>query len=219
MNRFPLAVAIALMVTASGCGRTEFEFSVGQVGSSGELPTSTTSGGVVTSSTSSSSGDVITTLDSTTSNTTSTTSGSSSEDSTTGPEGCDPEPWEGDLLLDSDGELMDYPGHTSITGNLIIFEISDSTDLSALECLRSVGGNLELRDNPGLERLDGLHNVEDVGGYLYLLNNSQLQSTQGLQSLQSTGDFVFVEGHPNLFQLSLPSLSNVGGRFRVWANP
>ena len=133
--------------------------------------------------------------------------------------GCDPEPFVGDVFLDTDDELQNYPGHVSITGNLVIYQLEAAQDLGPLECLREVGGNVELRNNPALQRLDGLDELRTVGGYLYLLGNPSLQSLAGLEALEQTGDFLFVEDHQSLTSFVLPSLETIGGRLRVWNDP
>lgn len=80
----------------------------------------------------------------------------------------------------------------TITGSLSINDLyddpqSDITDLSGLQSITEIGGNLGIEGNPILANVDGLNNVTKVGGNLTIGNNTQLTNINGLAGLKSTG--------------------------------
>jgi len=82
------------------------------------------------------------------------------------------------------GEAAAFAGCRAVTGNLII-ERSELSDLSALSELRSVSGELAIRDNPMLRDLDGLERLERAGSLT--LHANGLYRTVGLEGLRQVG--------------------------------
>ena len=76
----------------------------------------------------------------------------------------------------------DLPCLTSVAGTVSIS--SNAVSLNALSSLKSVGGDLYIRDNASLTSLDGLSSLKWVGGFLVIQNNASLTSLDGLSSLK-----------------------------------
>lgn len=95
---------------------------------------------------------------------------------------------DGDVVIDDAEDLVALAGVTEITGHLTI---SDSlseigapiTDLTALNSLTTIGGNLLIYNNPSLESLDGLESLINFNGSLSVGGNQALLSINGLSGL------------------------------------
>ena len=79
-----------------------------------------------------------------------------------------------------------YPGCTQIKGNLSMSGL-DIKDLSPLNQITKIDGNLWIYFNPSLERLKGLGNVKFVGGFLEIQNMDILISLDYLNAIESVG--------------------------------
>ncbi|WP_437735549.1 leucine-rich repeat domain-containing protein [Sorangium sp. So ce1335] len=93
-------------------------------------------------------------------------------------QGCDPEVREGSVLVTSQAELEQLRGVTALRGTLEITR--RVTDLSPLECLTTIDGNLTISDNPALRNLDGLRSLEEVAGTIMVSENPLLESVAGV---------------------------------------
>lgn len=117
--------------------------------------------------------------------------------------------------------IVDYPNCTQIDGNLLIsaFGTTDITDLSPLENITTVTGNLNINNNTLLTNLDGLSNLTNVGQALYI-NNTALTNLSGLGSITSIGGNFTITNNPYLTNLDgISSLTNIGGSFTIQNNP
>ena len=92
-------------------------------------------------------------------------------------------------------------------------------NIDGLANVTSIGGSLDIRNNPALENLDGLANLSSVGNQLIIYNNFNLQNIDGLRSLAA------VEGNLGLYYLDaitnldgLSKLSSVGGGLSIIGN-
>ena len=104
-------------------------------------------------------------------------------------------------LTNSSGDIAALSGCTEITGNLII---DDSTlvNLTGLENLTSVGGNLEIIWNNLLTSLTGLDNLTSVGGNLTISVIHFLTSLSALSNLTGVGGDLYIYDSPLLTSLS-----------------
>jgi hypothetical protein len=88
-----------------------------------------------------------------------------------------------DTWIETRSQLEDL--HASechrIRQSLRIYYIPGVTDLSLLENLTTVGGEIEIGYTEDLENLDGLQNIEDVRG-VSLIQNTSLVDTSALQT-------------------------------------
>jgi hypothetical protein len=93
--------------------------------------------------------------------------------------------FEGNLTLNSPGQMSTVGGVTCITGNLRV-ENSSFTDLAGLETLVAVGGNVQVTWNPALTTVNGLNNLKSAHG-LGIDSNPSLTSLAGLANLRTLG--------------------------------
>lgn len=100
-----------------------------------------------------------------------------------------------------DNFQSNYPGCSVIEGNVGIHG-NDITNLDSLNVLTSIGGYLNLYDNPVLYSLSGLDNLTSIGGYLRIFYNDALTSLTGLESLTSIGGNLDLVGNASLISLT-----------------
>src|SRR5690606_25180198 len=131
----------------------------------------------------------------------------------------------GDVMLYSqaavDAFAVNYPNCTEITGNLYISDIggSDITDLSPLSNIQSIGGFLNIYNNPQLTNLDGLSNLTQIGGYLDIYYNSQLTNLDGLSNLTQIGGYLYILDNAVLENLDgLIALESINGNLLIYNN-
>src|SRR5690606_24888313 len=114
-----------------------------------------------------------------------------------------------------------YPNCTEITGYLYISDIggSDITDLSPLSNIQSIGGFLNIYNNPQLTNLDGLSNLTQIGGYLDIYYNSQLTNLDGLSNLTQIGGYLYILDNAVLENLDgLIALESINGNLLIYNN-
>jgi len=124
--------------------------------------------------------------------------------------GCENGVWEGDVYVPYIDDLADLAGYTEVTGNVVI-TWPTWTDLSVLECLKSVGGHLMVENGDVLTSLDGLEALTSVGLDLDLLNLKSLTSVGALGSLTTVGDRLKIVDNDALVTLDgLSGVASVG---------
>lgn len=79
-----------------------------------------------------------------------------------------------------------YPNCTAIAGNLYIHG-DDITDLTPLNNIVSIAGNLHIENSPNLTTLQGLDNVNSITSGLILYNLPSLSSIAALSNVTSLG--------------------------------
>jgi hypothetical protein len=101
-----------------------------------------------------------------------------------------------------DSFQFDYPECHELSGNVSISG-NDITNLNGLNVITSIGGILEIIENPNLASLTGLDNLVSVDEILYIRINDLLNDLQGLNGLISLGGHdLWIEGNNNLHSLS-----------------
>ncbi|MEI6681324.1 MAG: T9SS type A sorting domain-containing protein [Bacteroidota bacterium] len=112
-----------------------------------------------------------------------------------------------------------YPNCTQIGGDLVIngYNINN---LSGLNVITSVGGNLEIICNQLLPGLTGLDHITSVGGELYIGQNFSLMSLSGLDSLTNLGGNVTITNNPSLASIAgLSGITAISGMLWIDNNP
>ena len=94
---------------------------------------------------------------------------------------------------------------TFIGGSLHI-GFSNVTDLSSLENVTSIGGNLQIRYNDALTDLSGLENVTSIGDYLIIRGNNELADLSGLENVTSIGGNLRIIDNPALSICAVPPI-------------
>ena len=118
----------------------------------------------------------------------------------------------------------DYPGCQIIEGDVVI-NGNEISSLSQLEVLSQIIGDLRIYGNNNLVDLSGLQNIFSIGGNLIIGetnkgNNPSLQNLNGLQSLLSVGGDLQINSNPQLLDISqLTSLGTIQGDLVVYDNP
>jgi len=135
---------------------------------------------------------------------------------------------EGNLILHSQADVDTYatmyPNCTKIDGYVkiggaFITDFSDISDVSALQSLTTVGGNLLLVYNASLTNLNGLDQVKFVGGNVHIFDNLTLTNLQSLSQLKTVDGSFKVSGNPGLKDLrGMQELIEVGGDVTISQN-
>ncbi len=130
-----------------------------------------------------------------------------------------PDPLDGDGVVSEAADIDDLcPCYTAISGSLRIRNIEDTTDLSGLSCIESVGGLL-VSSNKSLTSLDGLEGLEIVEGSVLIQDNTQLSSLSGLSALDTIAGTLSVTGNTALIDLSgMESLASISGALTISDN-
>jgi len=121
-----------------------------------------------------------------------------------------------------------YPGCTEIEGNIEI-KGADIINLQGLNSITNIAGNFSLYSNEILTELTGLENLESIGGNLELgispsldvyLYNPYLNSLEGLKNLSSIGGNLSLTFNLSLTDLSgLEGLTSILGNLSMFHNP
>lgn len=127
------------------------------------------------------------------------------------PYSCLPEGITFSSQTDIDNFIYKYSYCEKIDGSVIISHIN-STDLSFLYNISSIGGNLEILNNDYLEDLSGLNNLKSLGGSLLIGNNSKggnqsLKNLSGLEGLEFIDGTLTISNNNNLNSIS--SIENI----------
>lgn len=113
---------------------------------------------------------------------------------------------------------LDYPGCTTISGNVII-QSNNITNLNGLSSITSVTGSLRLNNADMLSDISGFSNLTMVGLDVRIINCGLITSLTGLTSLTSVGGDLNIASNPNLTSLDgITSLGSVGGDFILNGN-
>lgn len=133
----------------------------------------------------------------------------------------------GSIRLDTQAKVNDflaqYPNCTEIAGDLNVGtgsgSASDVTDLSPLNNLTRVNGNLVL-ERLSVTSINGLTNMATIGGWLYIGLSNTLTNLNGLNNLTSVGISVNLRDNAALTNISgLNSLTSIGTFLQILQNP
>ena len=113
---------------------------------------------------------------------------------------------------------INYPNCDVIEGNVYIGE--DITDLSGLNSITTINGNLQLDYFSTLMDFSGLENLETIGGEFRVeVPFGQVRSFEALESLTTIGGDFIVDSNNDLEDFSgLENLISIGGDFAVTNN-
>jgi hypothetical protein len=119
-----------------------------------------------------------------------------------------------------------YPNCTEIPGEVLIRSHeefpSDIKNLQGLSRLKSIGGNLIIHANTGLESLEGLENLNTLGGDLQISYNLELTDISALGQLGSLPGELIIINNPMLSDCSLEiicaKVSNPDGMLTIEHN-
>ena len=158
---------------------------------------------------------------STTSDAYETTTTTTDETTETGDPDCPALVLDENLVVSNDTQDLDaVPRYTHVKGGVYVGPVSvDDTlslsNLAFLECLREVDGRLILSDLPELLDVSALGKLERVGGDVVLSNLDSLGNVDGFESLERAGGLQ-VSGNSKLSSLEpFESLSTIAS----WQSP
>lgn len=129
----------------------------------------------------------------------------------------------GDVVLQTQQEVEDFGAnkYTEVIGNVTIGVTSGSsniTDLSVLNSLEKISGNLTIQRNANLTEIDSFTNLTALGGNLFISTNG-LTSITGFQMLTKISGNLDLTGNNNLTSLvGFNNLSEIGGSIAVNSN-
>lgn len=113
----------------------------------------------------------------------------------------------------------DYPGCTTITGNLTV-QGNDITNLNGLASLTNITGSLRFSNANVLNDINGLSNLTTIGLDFRVTNCDAITTLHGLNELTSVGGIFIISGNSNLTDINgLPNLETIGGNFEILSNP
>ncbi len=122
----------------------------------------------------------------------------------------------GDLIINGLGssfffnDLSPLNEITSIAGDLVISNTDSLSDLTGLENLTFVGERVRILGNKNLINLMGLNGLTSIGLSLDINLNGNLTNLNGLENLNSTGGFELIN-NDNLVDMSaLSDLTSIG---------
>lgn len=127
------------------------------------------------------------------------------------------------ITFSSQAEIDAFATYASCEVRLINVTISgaDIVNLNGLSGIKSISGDLTIRDNPNLQSLSGLSNLEEIGGRLTLSSNAEITDLAGLSNINSVGGEISITANNKL--LSTAGLSGIsqitGGTLSFINNP
>lgn len=128
----------------------------------------------------------------------------------------------GDVIIQGGANITNLQGLAQITnieGSLGLYDNTSLVNLNGLDNLISVGATLELSGNDLLTDLSGLGSLTSVGAELEIKNSQALLNLNGLNSLTSVGDYVRIYNNPMINSLTgLENLTTIGGDLQIWIN-
>ena len=136
--------------------------------------------------------------------------------------GCLPEGITFTTQADIDNFQTDYPNCTEIEGNVQI-EGDEITNLNGLSVLTNIGGRLRFYTCTVLPDLTGLENLMTIGGdliiYVWPSTTTSLTTLSGLDNLVTVGGAIEVTGTDVLLNLAgLENLTTIGENFEIGGN-
>ncbi len=100
------------------------------------------------------------------------------------------------------------------------YGLTDIHDLSPLAGIRSIGGYLNISNNPDHASLHGLEGLISVDGYLNIFNDDRLMTLEGLRNLASVNGFLWIIHNENLLlPKGLNRLTSINGSIEISHNP
>src|SRR5690606_19611471 len=116
----------------------------------------------------------------------------------------------GSLTIQGNGisNLNGLTNINSISGNLVINQATNLSNLDGLSTLESIGGSMGIAQS-GVQHLDGLNSLTSIGGALVLQANPQLNDISGLASIDPitiTGLGLTIINNPQVSICNLPNL-------------
>ena len=129
----------------------------------------------------------------------------------------------GSIVIQGQGSLTAYisilnsNGYTGCTGNLEISSAAD-LDLTPLNILTYIGGNILITGNTEQTSLKGLENITSVGGDLILVGSNP-KLTNLVIGCSTYGGSITIDTNPALTDLSgLENLTSIGKNFFITHN-
>jgi len=117
-----------------------------------------------------------------------------------------------------DSFQVNYPGCTSIEGDVIIYG-NDISDLAGISMLDSIFGDLEFQNTQYLSDMTGLSNLSYIGGSFYLDDLAGFFSFAGLDNLKTVAGDLHIGFCDELTSLSgLENLTSVEGSVEIDEN-
>lgn len=117
-----------------------------------------------------------------------------------------------------DNFQTDFPGCTEIEGNVFITG-GNITDLSGLNVLESIGGELNIAYCDSLISLNGLNNITAIAGNVDLSTNPRLKDLIGLDNLTSINGYLWIGYNDSLQSLiGLEGLTTINGKIQIAGN-
>jgi hypothetical protein len=133
---------------------------------------------------------------------------------------CDNEVCTGNYIIDdidTSGDINALSGCTEITGSLTI-KNTTLTNLTGLENITNIGGDLRIVDNFDLTSLGGLSNLTSVNS-LYILNNHALTSISALSNVTNVVQDLYINSNLSLTSLTgLENITSLGKSLQIYYN-
>ena len=106
-----------------------------------------------------------------------------------------------------------------IPGDLSVIDNDQLVSFRGLDHLRHVGEHVSINSNAGLLSLEGLGELEEIGNELFIKDNANLHSLEGLENLvRLGGDFIF-DNNPRVGDLrGLTKLISIEGNTLIVNN-
>lgn len=128
----------------------------------------------------------------------------------------------GDIVLHGNQQLDSLFSSLKLSqlgGNLNISE-NHLMNMTGLDSLKSIGGNVDISSEHYLQTLAGMDSLHMIGGYLFIGYNDSLQNLQHLSRLKSIGGHLNIDSNDNLQSIGgLFNLSEINGYLNVSFNP
>jgi hypothetical protein len=120
--------------------------------------------------------------------------------------------------MDIDDYISEYGGCDTIIVNFTIDEISSITDISGLDFLSQIDGNVNVRNTTTITDLSGFANLQDVTGTLTIRENDAIASLSGLNRLKQSGTLTITQNDALATVAGIDSLTLVAGNLTVTNN-
>jgi alpha-tubulin suppressor-like RCC1 family protein/pimeloyl-ACP methyl ester carboxylesterase len=117
-----------------------------------------------------------------------------------------------------DNFQINNPGCTQIEGDVFIHGASIN-NLTGLNGITTISGQLIITGNPSLSNLNGLSNLNTVESGVFIQNNSILTNLNGLGNLTSIGGDLIIQENTSLINISgLSDNISIAGVLDIWGN-